>query len=45
MDYGDVVVHIFDEHTRVYYALERLWIDAPRVQGTFAEKALQGASS
>lgn len=31
MDYGDVVVHIFEEQTRMYYSLERLWGDAPRV--------------
>lgn len=30
-DYGDVVVHVFDEPTREYYALEELWADAPRV--------------
>jgi ribosome-associated protein len=30
-DYGDVVVHVFDEPTRQYYALEELWGDAPRV--------------
>jgi ribosome-associated protein len=30
-DYGDVVVHIFDPHTRTYYNLEDLWADAPRV--------------
>jgi ribosome-associated protein len=30
-DYGDVVVHIFDEAAREYYALEELWADAPRV--------------
>ena len=30
-DYGDVVVHVFDEATRQYYALEELWGDAPRV--------------
>ena len=32
LDYGDVVVHVFDEETRRYYDLERLWGDAPRVQ-------------
>ncbi len=31
MDYGDVVVHVFDEQTRLYYNLERLWGEAPRV--------------
>jgi ribosome-associated protein len=30
-DYGDVVVHLFDPDTRVYYALEELWADAPRL--------------
>lgn len=31
MDYGDVVIHIFDEKTRAYYELEKLWLDAPRI--------------
>ena len=31
MDIGDVVVHVFDEQTRAYYSIERLWGDAPRV--------------
>ncbi len=31
LDYGDVLVHVFLEETRVYYALERLWGDAPAV--------------
>ena len=29
LDYGDVLVHVFLEDTRTYYALERLWGDAP----------------
>ena len=28
LDYGDVLVHVCLEATRVYYALERLWGDA-----------------
>ncbi len=29
LDYGDVLMHVFLEDTRMYYALERLWGDAP----------------
>jgi ribosome-associated protein len=29
LDYGDVLMHVFLEDTRIYYALERLWGDAP----------------
>ena len=32
LDYGDLVVHVFDEETRDYYELERLWGDAPRLE-------------
>ena len=31
MDFGDVVVHIFQDALREYYDLENLWSDAPRV--------------
>lgn len=31
LDYGEIVVHLFDEPTRDYYALERLWCDSKRV--------------
>jgi ribosome-associated protein len=31
LDYGDVLMHVFLEDTRAYYALERLWGDAPTV--------------
>jgi ribosome-associated protein len=32
LDYGDLVVHLFDPETRAYYALEELWSDAALVQ-------------
>jgi ribosome-associated protein len=31
LDYGDVVVHLFDRQTRDYYSLEELWCDAKKV--------------
>ncbi len=31
LDYGDVVVHLFQPEQREYYGLERLWRDAPRL--------------
>ncbi|MFT3840462.1 MAG: ribosome silencing factor [Myxococcaceae bacterium] len=30
LDYGDVVVHLFQQDARVFYDLEGLWADAPR---------------
>ncbi len=32
IDYGDVIVHLFDKEMRSYYDLELLWGDAPRVK-------------
>jgi ribosome-associated protein len=29
LDFGDIVVHVFHEEDRMYYALERLWRDCP----------------
>ena len=31
LDYGDVVIHLFDQQARDYYALDQLWSDARRV--------------
>lgn len=32
IDYGNVVVHLFDNETRGYYALENLWAEAVPVE-------------
>ncbi|QDU54214.1 Ribosomal silencing factor RsfS [Aeoliella mucimassa] len=32
LDYGSVVVHLFDQETRDYYALEDLWQDSKPVE-------------
>lgn len=31
LDYNDIVVHIFKQESRLFYNLERLWGDAPRL--------------
>lgn len=31
LDYGSVVIHVFQEDTRTFYNLERLWNDAKQV--------------
>jgi ribosome-associated protein len=38
LDYGSVVIHLFDEETREYYALEDLWGQASRVDLPFQQK-------
>lgn len=32
IDYGDVIVHVFDETAREYYDLEHLWSAAPALR-------------
>ncbi|HUO86209.1 MAG TPA: ribosome silencing factor [Thermoanaerobaculia bacterium] len=39
LDYGDFIVHVFDDETRRFYGLERLWADAPEVTDRFRAAA------
>ena len=32
LDYGDVIVHIFNDETRLFYHLERLWKDGGNLE-------------
>lgn len=32
LDYGDVIVHIFDKESRSFYNLERIWNDGKIVE-------------
>ena len=32
LDYGDVIVHVFDEENRLFYDLERIWRDGKSVE-------------
>jgi ribosome-associated protein len=32
VDYGDIIVHLFQSAAREYYSLERLWGDAERIK-------------
>lgn len=34
MDFGDVIVHIFDKENRLFYNLERIWRDGKVIEYT-----------
>ena len=40
LDYSGVVVHIFSEQVREFYALERLWADAKKVRASSRKRAV-----
>jgi ribosome-associated protein len=40
LDYLQVIVHVFHQTKREFYALEDLWGDAPRVEWEMAGRAL-----
>ncbi|KJS29476.1 MAG: hypothetical protein VR64_20080 [Desulfatitalea sp. BRH_c12] len=39
LDYGEVIIHIFYETTRVFYDLEGLWSDATRITTESMQKS------
>lgn len=32
LDYGDIIIHVFDEENRLFYDLERIWRDGSLIQ-------------
>jgi ribosome-associated protein len=42
LDYADIVVHVQGSEERVYYGLERIWKDCPRIP--LPEAALAGSA-
>lgn len=32
LDYGDIIIHVFDEENRLFYDLERIWRDGTLIQ-------------
>ena len=40
MDYGDIIVHVFDKESRLFYDIERIWRDGKIMEaGEFTEHA------
>ena len=31
LDYGDIIIHVFDEENRLFYDLERIWRDGRQI--------------
>lgn len=46
LDFGDLVVHVFDQNLREFYDLEGMWFDAPRLPLEIpAEQRLEAQSA
>ena len=39
LDFGDLIVHIFDEENRLFYDLERIWLDGKPIDPAALEEA------
>ena len=44
VDYGDVVVHVFAEEIRMYYEIERLYRDVPKVDWAATDAGTPGSA-
>ncbi len=45
LDFGDIVVHVFQPEEREFYRLDRLWGEAPRLQLPEDVASASGATS
>jgi ribosome-associated protein len=43
MNYGDLLVHVFQQDSRDFYSLERLWADAPSLRWNDLPDALDSS--
>jgi ribosome-associated protein len=43
MNYGDLLVHVFQQDSRDFYSLERLWADAPSLRWLDQPDVLDGS--
>lgn len=41
MDYGDLIVHVFDRQNRLFYDLERIWRDGKQIRVEDFKKGLE----
>ena len=41
LDFGDVIIHVFNPETRAFYDIEGLWSDAPRIDLSEFESQLE----